>query len=98
MTRRPGRAPARGRGTEKPCPPRRERGPEVLEGTDPDLRRGLEKLLAQESDGQILDRRLAELLSELTQSQIIPPRPAPDIVGRTIGHYEIRERLGAGGV
>ena len=79
-----------------------ELGPAVLEGTDPDLRREVEKLLAQESDGQILDRPFGDILSELTVSQSTTPGPhadlRTDVVGSVIGHYEIRERLGAGGM
>ena len=42
----------------------REQGIAVLEGTDPDLRREVEKLLAKDSVGQILDRPASNLLTE----------------------------------
>jgi len=70
----------------------REHGIAVLEGTDPDLRREVERLLAQESSGKILDRSFGEIFSEIT-----PAAPA-DLTGQTVSHYEVREVLGAGGM
>jgi hypothetical protein len=40
----------------------RERGPAILSDADPDLRREVERLLAQDSENEILDRPAAQLL------------------------------------
>ena len=50
----------------------RDRGVAVLEGTDPELRREVERLLAQDSDGKILDRPAVELLEEFTATEQAP--------------------------
>jgi formylglycine-generating enzyme required for sulfatase activity/tRNA A-37 threonylcarbamoyl transferase component Bud32/dienelactone hydrolase len=75
----------------------RERGIGVLSGTDPDLRREVERLLAQDASGQILDRPAASLLPELTltQSSLVAHS---NMTGRQVGQYEVQELLGAGGM
>jgi len=88
--------PERWRQIEKLYHSAREHGPAVLEGTDPELRREVEVLLAQDSGGKILDRPIEELL---TESATLPmPGPDSSWTGRTISHYRILERLGAGGM
>ncbi len=67
----------------------RERGVGVLSDTDPELRREVERLLAQDSDGKILDRPVVELLEEFT---------ATGFAGQTVSHYHIQEQIGAGGM
>ena len=75
----------------------RDHGPAVLEGTDPDLRREVEKLLAQDSTGKILDRGAGALWDELTQT--LTPAPAEPVwAGRRVAQYEIVDKLGAGGM
>src|SRR5215471_9459168 len=73
----------------------RERGRGVLEGTDPELRREVERLLAQDSDGMLLDRQAAELLHEIAEQT---PGRRSHLVGQTISHYQIQEEIGAGGM
>jgi dienelactone hydrolase len=89
--------PERWRQIEELYQSARERGPAVLEGTDPELRREVERLLAQASQGAILDRPAAGLLADLAVTEASPAAhlgPA----GRTIAHYRILEQLGAGGM
>src|SRR5215472_15210734 len=73
----------------------RERGRSVLAGADPELRRAVERLLAQDSDGKLLDRQAAELLHEITEQ---PPGRRPHFAGQTVSHYQIQEKIGAGGM
>jgi hypothetical protein len=67
----------------------RERGPEVLAGTEPELRREVEQLLAQDSVDGILSRTVAELLGEFKTA---------NWTGRTVSHYQILSQLGEGGM
>src|ERR1035437_3926724 len=61
----------------------RERGVGVLADTDPELRREVERLLAQDSDGKFLDRPAVELLAEFTVTQGAPGG-APGFAGQTV--------------
>jgi serine/threonine protein kinase len=80
--------PERWRQTEELYHLARERGPSALSGTDPDLRRDVEELLAEDADGKILDQRAAELL----------PEPPTVGIGARIGPYRIEGILGTGGM
>jgi dienelactone hydrolase len=75
----------------------RERGVGVLVDTDPDLRREVERLLAQDSYTKILDRPAAALFGEFTTTVQEQGEPL-SFSGRTISHYDIQERIGAGGM
>jgi Tol biopolymer transport system component len=70
----------------------RERGAAVLTDADPDLRREVEKLLAQDSEsgGKLLDQCAAELLEGMSVSQVEP--------GCLLGPYKIEAPLGEGGM
>ena len=72
----------------------RERGAGALAGTDPELRREVEKLLAQDSDGKILDQPAAGLLEEST----VTADAQPGLVGQTVSHYKILARISAIGM
>ena len=89
--------PERWREIERLYHSAREGGIAVLSGTDPEIRREVEKLLAQDPSGKILDRPAGDLLVEMTLTEPAP-EGAPDLAGRTISHYDILERLGAGGM
>ena len=75
----------------------RERGSVALADTDPELRREVERLLAQDSDGKILDRPAVELLQEFTATMQAPNGPL-GFAGQTVSHYKIQEKIGAGGM
>ncbi len=75
----------------------REHGLGVLIDTDPELRGEVERLLAQDSDGKILDRPAVELLDGFTAT-LQPPGALPDLAGQTVSHYENLEKIGAGGM
>ncbi len=62
----------------------------VLEGTDPEVRARVERMLALDSDGQILDNPAAGLLDKLTETVIA--------AGSQLGPYQIEASLGSGGM
>jgi Tol biopolymer transport system component len=66
----------------------RERGTAALSGADADLRREVERLLAQDSGGRILDRTAVDLF----------PEPENVTIGARLGPYLIERMLGAGGM
>jgi Tol biopolymer transport system component len=83
--------PARWRQIEELYHLARERGPDALAQADPELRREVELLLAQDaSSGKILDQPAADLLSDSA--------PTVVTVGSQIGPYRIEGVLGAGGM
>lgn len=70
----------------------REHGTAVLADADPELRRAVEKLLAQdsESDGKLLDQSAAELLAGMSVSHVD--------AGSLLGPYKVEALLGEGGM
>ena len=70
----------------------RERGAAVLTDADPELRREVEKLLAQDSEdgGKLLDQRAAELLMGTSAPQVE--------AGSQLGPYKVGALLGEGGM
>ncbi len=76
----------------------REQGPAVLESADPALRLEVEKLLAQDEVGKVLDRPAAELLGDFTATDGEFLATRPSLIGHCLGQYEVLELLGAGGM
>ena len=69
----------------------RERGEAVLADADPQLRREVEKLLAQDSEGgKLLDQRPSDLIAHLAEKRVA--------AGSLLGPYKIEARLGQGGM
>jgi Tol biopolymer transport system component len=66
----------------------REHGPQALSGAPVDISREVERLLAEDGGGRILDQPAAELLPALTALG----------VGSQVGSYQIDCVLGAGGM
>jgi len=67
-----------------------ERGDEVLEEADPELRRKVREMLAQKSGGKILDQAAFNLMMDSSQ--------APVTAGSRLGPYRIEALLGQGGM
>src|ERR1700693_784015 len=84
----PAMTPQRWRQIEELYHMARERGAAALSDADADLRRAVEKLLAQDPDGKILDCKAAELF----------PEPETVTVGSQVGPYRVEGILGAGGM
>jgi len=70
----------------------REKGAAVLADADPELRREVEKLLAQDSEspGKLLDQCAADLLLDMSASHVA--------VGTLLGPYKIEAPIGEGGM
>ena len=72
----------------------RERGPAeraaLLEGTDPEIRARVERMLAMDSSGQILDQSAGGLLADPTKTVVA--------TGTQLGPYRIEAQIGAGGM
>jgi serine/threonine protein kinase/Tol biopolymer transport system component len=62
----------------------------LLEGTDPEIRARVERMLALDSDGQILDSPAAGLLNASTETIVL--------AGVQLGPYQIEAPIGAGGM
>ncbi len=66
----------------------------LLEQTDPELRREIESLLAQRSDGEFLDQPAAQNAPELLEDSAVIGLAA----GAYLGPYRIESKLGEGGM
>ena len=62
----------------------------LLECTDPDIRSRVERMLALDSSGQILDRPAAGILDLSTRTVVLP--------GEQLGPYQIETPIGVGGM
>jgi eukaryotic-like serine/threonine-protein kinase len=62
----------------------------LLEGTDPDIRSRVERMLALDSSGQILDRPAVGIVDHATETVMAP--------GAQLGPYKIETAIGAGGM
>jgi serine/threonine protein kinase/Tol biopolymer transport system component len=71
-----------------------QRGAEVLAGVDPELRAEVERLLAQDSTGKILDPPAVEALEKSTADS----GAKIDLAGQVVSHYRVIEKLGVGGM
>src|SRR5580704_12273642 len=67
-----------------------DQGSGVLANADPELRREVQILLAQNSGGNILDQAAIDLMADLAPSQIV--------AGSQLGPYKIEALLGQGGM
>jgi serine/threonine-protein kinase len=68
----------------------RERGVEILTNADPELRREVEELLAQDSGSRIPNVLTSDPIMESTRTQVTP--------GAQLGSYKIETLLGQGGM
>jgi serine/threonine protein kinase len=66
------------------------RGDQVLEDADIELRREVQELLAQKSGGKILDQDAFDLMMDSTQTQVM--------AGSRLGPHRIEALLGQGGM
>jgi serine/threonine-protein kinase len=62
-------------------------------GTDDDLRREIESLIAAHDAGDHLESPAVERMAA-----VVSDEEADGMVGRSLGHYEVIEKLGAGGM
>ncbi|MGC2660147.1 MAG: protein kinase [Bryobacteraceae bacterium] len=69
----------------------RENGAGILTDVASDLRQEVERLLAQDPDGKVLDQTLSQFFETCVQTVVVA-------VGSQLGPYRIQERLGAGGM
>jgi serine/threonine protein kinase len=67
-----------------------ENGAGILAGVSPDLRNDVERLLAQESSGKMLDQPLSQLFPNSVETALA--------AGSQLGPYRLEGELGAGGM
>jgi hypothetical protein len=65
----------------------------VLANSDPQLRAEVEKLLAQDPEGKILDQPASEVLDATTVTQLAPHNK--ELVSARLGPYQIEALSGA---